>query len=160
MAEKPEAHIVHETSSRLRLRVPDKRHDKAFFAEAARLLKDVANVEVEANPVTGSILVVAADASKRVARLGPQAPFEIVERRDEAGFDLLQLRQKIQGVNERFSRIAGGGVDARSVIVLALFASSVLQIARGRTLAPAVTLLWYAGEALRLWAPGPEQKPR
>ena len=38
------------------------------------------------------------------------------------------------------------------LIFAALIASAIYQGARGQMLAPATTLLWYAGEALRFWS--------
>jgi len=157
---KPKAQIVHQTPSRMRLRIPEKRNDKAFFDGVVKLLGDRLGSSVEANPATSSLLVHGADAMKAVFTLGDAAPFDMTDDRQETSVTLPQLRQQFQGWNERFARLVGGGADARSYIIIALIASSVLQVARGRTLAPAVTLLWYASEGLRLWAPTQDQRPR
>lgn len=157
MAEKPKAHVVHHTRSRVRLRIPEKRHDKAFFAFVTHMLEDTLDAEIEANPATGSILVIAADAMKALHALGDKSPFDITDDEPDAQLSLPQLRQQFETANARFSRFFGG--DARSYVILALVATSVLQIARGRTLAPAVTMLWYASEGLRLWTQRADQRP-
>jgi hypothetical protein len=46
-------------------------------------------------------------------------------------------------------------MDMRSILFLLLFAGGVLQLVRGRLAAPAPTLLWYAGDLLRLWSDRP-----
>ncbi|WP_442756270.1 hypothetical protein ACNHKD_06550 [Methylocystis sp. JAN1] len=158
MAEKPKAHVVHHTPSRVRLRIPAKRHDKAFFSSASRLLEEALDAAIETNPATGSILVIAADAPKAVRSLGDASPFDVVDERQDGQISLPQLREQVESANARFSRFFGG--DARSYVVLALIGASLLQVARGRTLAPAVTLLWYASEGLRLWSPSRGQRPR
>lgn len=159
MGRKPTAHIVHQTPSRVRLRIPEKRHDKAFFVGLAKTLGDLLDAEVDVNPTTSGVLIVAKDAMSLVGALGDKAPFELVDDARDAGVTLPQLRQQFEGWNARFTRFIGGGADARSYIILVLIASSVLQVARGRTLAPAVTMLWYASEGLRLWAPVRDQRP-
>ncbi|QGM97874.1 hypothetical protein [Methylocystis parvus] len=158
MAEKPAAHIVHETPSRLRLRIPEKRHDKAFFAEVSRRLGDRADLAVEANATTASVLIVSEHARDAVRALGESTPFALVDAPPETGLSLPQLRLQVETANQRFSRFFGG--DARSFVILALMGASLLQFARGRTLAPAVTLLWYASEGLRLWSPNRDRQSR
>jgi hypothetical protein len=157
MAETPAAYIVHETPMRLRLRIPEKRNDKAYFTTTLHRLQNIPGVEAEVNPATSSILLRGAQAGKAVIELGAQAPFNIMRSQPEAGLGLEQLRKQLQTANEGFTRLTGG--DARALVVLALAISGVMQLARGNVVAPAVTLLWYAAEALRCWTPRAEQKP-
>ncbi|WP_457797774.1 hypothetical protein [Methylocystis sp. S23] len=158
MADRPEAHIVHLTPSRVRLKIPARRHDKGYFSAVSTQLREAMGAEIESNPATGSVLITAADALNAVRALGDKAPFDIVDRPQEPELSLPQLRRQVESANARFTRFFGG--DARGYIVFALVATSLLQFARGRTLAPAVTLLWYASEGLRLWTPRPDRESR
>ena len=52
------AHIVHRTATRLRIRVPARRLDHAYFGELQAKLVGCTGVRsVEANPLTGSVLI-------------------------------------------------------------------------------------------------------
>ena len=52
------AHIVHRTATRLRVRVPARRFDHAYFQQLEARLADCAGVRsVEANPLTSSVLI-------------------------------------------------------------------------------------------------------
>lgn len=52
------AHIVHRTGTRLRIRVPARRLDHAYFGELEAKLVGCTGVRsVEANPLTGSVLI-------------------------------------------------------------------------------------------------------
>ena len=53
-----QAHIVHRTATRLRIRVPARRLDEIFFRDLkARLAGCPGVFAVEANPLTGSVLI-------------------------------------------------------------------------------------------------------
>jgi len=57
MADLPEARVCHLTTGRLRLRVPEKRRDNAFFRTVEQRLAGWDNVDrVEVNPLTASVL--------------------------------------------------------------------------------------------------------
>ena len=52
------AFVVHELFGRLRLRIPEKRKDGAYFAELAERLSECPGVtRVESNALTGSVLL-------------------------------------------------------------------------------------------------------
>ncbi len=156
MADVPQAYVVHETPSRLRLKVPARRHDKAFFGAASRLLSaKIPAARIDANPVTASILICGPDSARLVRELDGSGPFCIsAEPESQIG----ELGQELKALNQRLLNISAGRIDARAYIVLALIVSAMFQIARGRVFAPAVTLLWYAGEAIRAWTPNEPQR--
>jgi hypothetical protein len=53
-----QAHIVHRTANRLRIRIPGRRLDEAFFRELKTKLAGCPGVvAVVANPLTGSVLI-------------------------------------------------------------------------------------------------------
>jgi hypothetical protein len=58
MADRPKGYISHRTPHRVRLRIPSKRRDRAFFADLQRHLSDNPEIEhVDVNPATGSALI-------------------------------------------------------------------------------------------------------
>jgi len=151
MDETPEACVVHETKGRLRLRIPAKRHDAAFFAQLEReLLEKMPKARIETNAATASVLICSADPRRAVDVLGERAPFRISNEPEESAFE--DTSRRIKGLNEKLARWSGGANDGRILIFAALIASAIYQGARGQMLAPATTLLWYAGEALRFWS--------
>jgi hypothetical protein len=157
MAERPDAYIVHKTPSRLRLKIPARRRDETFFANAAKSLERIPGVKTEVNPYTSSILLQGARVAEALSALGEDAPFRIKGAPQEKGLQLEQLRQQLQTFSDEFAQLTGGG-DARAFVVLSLVISGIVQLARGNIGPPALTLLWYAGEALRFWPSNPLQK--
>lgn len=158
MAEAPEAFVVHVTPSRLRLRVPAKRNDKKFFSRASgELAQKFGGVEVETNAATGSILLRSVTAKDVVELLAIEAPFRVVERSQLPAAGLREVRQQLTRMGDGVQRFTSGTVDARTLVLLALLASGIIQLSRGQIFAPAMSLFWYAAEALRNWAPEPDQ---
>lgn len=161
MAELPKAYVVHETRSRLRLKVPARRRDSAFFGDAQRRIsQEIPDARIEVNPLTGSILICADDAAKAIEAMSRAGPFRLSSAPQDAAAPLESLSAQAACINESVRRISGGLADARSYIVAGLFITALVQIARGRVFAPAVTLLWYAGQAVHAWTPAPDETPR
>ncbi len=131
----PEALVAHESPGRLRLKVPERRGDAAFFAEVGGRLAEAPGVrEVETNARTASLLI--RHASSRQALLdwaGAQGlltpaarPFAPRRRRPERAPEWRHL-------------LAG------CVALLAL-----VQAFRGQLLGPAATLAFMAAQIARL----------
>ncbi len=151
MAEAPRAFIVSETPARVRVKIPARRHDAMYFTKASsRLSEKRPHAHVETNPATGSILIRAEDVRACLEALGAEGFFVVAERPDE-GRHFEQLRERVQDFNEWFLRLTGGKGDVRLFIFTTLVIGAAYQAARGEIFAPAATLLWYAGEALRVW---------
>ncbi len=151
MAEAPHAFIVSETPARLRLKIPTRRHDAGFFKHAShKLTEQRPAARVEVNPTTGSILIHAEDVRACLEALDRDGVLVLTEQPDSSPrFE--QLRERMLDFNEWFMRITGGKGDARVYIFTLLIISAAYQAMRGEVFAPAATLLWYAGEALRVW---------
>ncbi len=164
MADVPQARVVHQTPHRVRVKIPEKRHDETYFRQATQQLSHkMPHAQVEANPTTASILVQSPQAGALLAALGGEGdPFQITEWPDEKTPQFEKIRDNVEGFNAWLRQRTGGRNDARLYIFIALLFSAAYQFARGEIMAPAATLLWYAGEALRFWAPPekPDAKPR
>jgi len=152
----PAARISHFTARRLRIKVPEKRRNTAFFTAVAERLAAWESVEsVETNPLTGSVLIHYSD---------PQRLFlEAVAKNDmfEVDFDAVFAQpepvvsraavQSFETTDHVLRRWTGNQIDIRGVLFLVLLAGGVFQLARRRLDAPAPTLLWYAGDLIGLW---------
>ena len=157
----PLARISHFTTRRLRIKIPAKRRDSAYFSAVAERLATWESVErVEANPLTASVLVHFSDPQQllleamakndlfdidfETAFAAPSEP--VVTRAAVRSFETADLAMRRWTANQ---------IDLRSALFLLLFAGGVFQLVRGRLGAPAPTLLWYAGDLLRLWGDRP-----
>jgi hypothetical protein len=154
MAEpKVSAFIVHELPGRLRLKIPEKRGDTAYFTRLAEQLPRCPGiVRVDGKAHTGSLLVLhapatrAADIDAYAERHGlfsltdrPAAPRRTLRQHASGGVDVL---------DRGLSAASGGVIDLASAVLLVLLVLAARQAARGQVLAPAFTLLWYALELI------------
>lgn len=157
----PAARISHFTTRRLRIKIPDKRRDTAFFSNVRERLAAWDSVDhVEVNPLTASVLLHFSD---------PQRLFlEAIAKNDlfDIDFDTAVARQSepvVTGAAVRsfatadvaLRRWTGNQIDMRGALFLMLLVGGIYQLLRGRLAAPAPTLLWYAGDLLGLWSDRP-----
>src|SRR5579875_402709 len=127
----PQAELVHQLPGRLRLRVPARRGDAAFFAEMAKRLGGLAGVgAVHANPRSASLLLEhegGADALLRAIR--------------EHGF-LEVVARVAQGKRSRAPMHGPATLWPLSGTAAALAGLGMLQAARGRVIGPASENFW------------------
>jgi hypothetical protein len=156
MADLPAALIVHFTRRRLRIKVPERRRDAAFFDYVRNRLVAWDSVErVETNPLTASILVhFSAPEPLFLEAVGKNdflnIDLDAMARPAEPVMTSVAIRSFVAGDNALRSWTANA-IDVRSVVFLLLFVGGVYQLLRGRMSTPAPTLLWYAGSLLGLW---------
>ena len=154
----PAARISHFTARRLRIKIPEKRRDNAFFDTVADRLGTWESVErVETNPLTASVLVHFTE---------PQQLFlEAVAKNDLFDIDFntvfasnsepVMTRAAVQSFEAAdvvVRRWTENQIDLRSILFLLLFFGGVYQLLRRRLETPAPALLWYAGDLLGLWS--------
>jgi hypothetical protein len=176
----PSAFLEHQLPGRIRLRIPAKRGDCAFFETARQGLAANATVkEVIANPETGSLLIrytgdiggLATEAAERgmftverakagATRPKPAAPVAPINTA-ALGLSGLGLYQVAQGralgsASEIFWNAYGAYriLDNPALAVL-LCGLGVWQMLRGDWLGPASALLFYALVVRKLTADGP-----
>lgn len=157
----PAARVTHFTTRRLRIKVPEKRRDAAFFSLVADQLSMWDGVErVETNPLTASILIYFSD---------PQSFFrEAAAKNDLFDIDLAAAvaessdltisrtaLRSFETADHGLRRWTYNQLDLRTTIFLLLLGGGVYQLLRGRLSTPAPTLLWYAGDLLGLWSDRP-----
>jgi hypothetical protein len=145
----PKATISHQTSSRLRLRIPAKRRDATYFSALQEELSHCLGVvRVETNAVTGSVLV--------HHRSDPQAVLDYAEERQlfSAGTEKDsksqpnpisdRLSRQFAKVNQSLGDLTRGEIGLGDVALLSLIGFGVFQIFKKKILPDGVTLLWYA----------------
>lgn len=140
----PAATVAHETEGRTRLRIPDKRGDRAYFEAARQALATCPGVlRVSGSPLTGSLLILHSGSlepisdyarNRELFRLVPAPPPETFT---SIGDQMRQLEEKLRSRTEQRWGVAG-------VTFYGLVGASVWQAIQGRILPPTVTLLFQA----------------
>ena len=154
----PAARISHFTARRLRIKVPEKRRDRAFFDTVAEQLATWDSVErVETNPLTASVLIHFSDPERLF--LDAAAKNDLFDIDFNAAFGdsaapvvTEAAVRSFETADHALRRWTQNQIDIRGVLFILLLAGGVLQLLRRRLDAPAPTLLWYAGDLIGLWA--------
>ncbi|MFP3913188.1 MAG: HMA2 domain-containing protein [Desulfobacteraceae bacterium] len=144
----PEAHICHQLSTRVRIRVPSKRGDTDFFdAAAQRLVRIKGSERVQANPATGSILITgkAIDAEKITGVAHEEGLFDMVSAQAETVPLAQRLVEPFRDTSAALSRFTKGELDLPGLVFLVLLGTGLYQLARGNFRTPPwYTAFWYA----------------
>ena len=140
------ADVVHQTSTRVRIKMKHKVRDPAFYRHVQETLADIPGVAaVHANPVTGSILFTGTN-------LDAETLMEALARKTPLRFEAPPARHPVQKailpfltLDQKFKRMTSGEVGLTEAGFLALLAIGVIQILRGNITAPPwYTAFWYA----------------
>ncbi len=143
----------------MRIRIPSKRRDAEFFVLAADTLADCPGIDwLRPNFQTGSILLgYNSDTTpEQIAEFAQTHQlFSLSSASHEADPVSEKARPGLATLEGGLQRLSVRGIDLRSAAFLVLLILGLAQIFRGQIMAPAVTLLWYALEALK-FPPGDE----
>lgn len=155
----PTAYLVHALPGRARIKVAGRRGDRVFFAEVEKTLRRRPEVSrVTVSPPASSLLILHEGPLSRIldfcaaeglfALSGPGVPPLAAE-----------WRRVVRTTEDRLKRGAGGDLAAAASLVFLGLAA--VQAARGRLLAPALSLLWYGFSLLGVGrngqTPGPSE---
>ena len=159
MADLPVGRVCHLTTARLRVKIPAKRRDEAFFKLLEQRLASWDSIErVEVNPLTASVLVHFPDLGALFAENAMRndlftVDLDAIEAEDGKPRQALTewAKQRWADADKSLRRWSDGRADIRSAAFLALVAGSIFQLFRGQIAPPTATLLWDAGEVLRIW---------
>ena len=159
MADLPEARVVHLSQGRLRIRIPEKRRDEAFFKTVEERLRSWHGIEqLQVNPLTASVLVHFSDLGALFAENAMRndlfaVNFDELRAEHENPRPALTAwaRQRWGDADKLLRRWTGGNADLRSAAFLIAVGGALVQLYRGQIAPPAATLLWDAGEMLRVW---------
>jgi Heavy metal associated domain 2 len=162
-AQLPQARVCHYASGRLRLKIPERRRDEAFFERARERLSGWDSIErVEVNPLTASVLVEFSSLFELFAENATkndlfEVDFDALSTLGEEPKPLTDhAAEAFAKADESIRRWSAGAADLRSAVLVFLLGAGLMQVLRGNVAAPAATLFWYAGDMLRLW----ERVPR
>lgn len=150
----PDAFITHATQGRVRIKIPSKKSDAAYFAslkEKSAALSELPGIQrIEANPLTGSILVLhtldleAIDLGlvaqygefNQLFRLRESLPVQ----RPASG----RREQSLRENNGQAGSRTGSEIDPKVLAILGFVGVAIIQLKRGHIMMPAITALWYA----------------
>jgi hypothetical protein len=145
-----EAQISHVLSGRVRLRIPSRRGDAAFFADVAQRLEQCDGVNrVHATPITASLLIIHTTSLDAIAAWASQQ--QLFSLRAGAAGSLPRQRNPAIWRHRHPAALDAGEQGDRRVrlISTSLAGLGALQTIRGQILVPAITLFWYAYDARR-----------
>jgi len=145
----PVAHIGHQTSDRIRIKIPSRKGETAYFSEIREmLLKHVSVERVEANPMTGSLLLkgVQNDAAAAIASVGEaNALFNLDTRPSEVETLSSRISAPFHDLSRSIGRFSGGELDLPGMAFLSLIGVGIYQFTRGNLTAPPwYVAFWYA----------------
>lgn len=142
----PKAYISHQIQGRTRIHVPAKKQDHAFFEHCRHALKQLEGIdEVEANPLTGSLLVLATAAvADIIEHARSSGLFDVAERGVAESTVLHRVAHRVRHAEDRIFALSSGHLDIDSMILIGFGGLSLIQLLRKKISPPALTMLWYA----------------
>jgi hypothetical protein len=147
----PRAYLVHRLAGRTRLRIRERRQDTDYFDRVHRQLIWLPGVEsVRVNSGTGSVLVLHPDTPYATLerRLQALELFRIVPGREPSEAPLATLQTGVARLDGLVGSGLAGGLDLRTLAVMAAAGLAIRQMARGEVLGPGLPLLWNAFELI------------
>jgi hypothetical protein len=140
--EQPLAYASHKTRSRIRLKVPSKKRDHAFFASLAEKMSAVEGVSaVEAYPLTGSMLLLHSSDPDRVIEMASAAGGIRFARHAGTRTNLhRRVSETFEGIDVALRDVTANELDVGGLAVLTLLGAGIYQILKGNLTA----LPWYA----------------
>ena len=142
----PDAYLSHQTSERLRLKIPSKKGDIAYFSSLRKEFSENQGIKgVEVNPLTGSVLFMHRISKNAITKHAEaKALFRLVEKAEESTLSS-SISRAFEDLNKQVSSFTGRELDIPTLAFLGLLAIGIFQISRGNFTAPAwYTAFWYA----------------
>lgn len=142
------AFVVHRLPRRLRLSIPDRRHDAAYFARlTTRLAAQPAVDAVKANPMTGSVTIGHTVPWPALRQMLEHEALCLVENADAVPRQT--PRQPAAWAGPAPLLVSGREIDIRFMAGVVFAVAGVVQTVRGRILLPALSAFWYASRAFQ-----------
>jgi len=152
----PEAFITHFISGRVRIKVPSKKGDDAFFLSMKERFSNFPGVRaIEINPMTGSLLILhsfdpeSLDVKEIKAYVELNSLFRLEGGAPGWKGPSLNIRKRFgdsfKDLNEKMKSITSDEIDLPTLAFLILLGVGVYQISAGNFAAPAwYVAFWYA----------------
>ena len=149
----PAGYIAHRIGDRVRVRIPERKGDSAYFTRVERDLSACERVMyVEANPLTASILLRYHGTNDDLRRDAiSRGLFAITEMPPPVNPTLTAVAERIDQLDRFLQRSSNGSIDLLEVAFVGLIGASIVQVLRGQALGPASTLLAHALTILALY---------
>ncbi|GIW00554.1 hypothetical protein [Roseiflexus sp.] len=148
----PTGYVAHRTGDRVRLRIPARKGDTAYFARVEQELAACGRVGfVEANPLTASILLHYSGTEDDLRRDAVDLGLFTIEAIPPAANPALNAAAaRIDQIDRMIQRSSNGSFDLLEVAFVGLVGASIVQALRGQALGPASTLMAHALAILAL----------
>ena len=142
----PIAYVSHRINGRLRLRIPGKKHDAGYFKRVSEGFATCAGIrEVEANPLTGSLLLTHTAALAQITDYAAEHGFfQLAPENVNPGPLSERLAADLGAVSDRFTSLSRGQIDTRAAVFAGLTLAGLYQLLKRNVWPAGVTLLWYA----------------
>lgn len=148
-----DAYITHATPERVRIKIPDRKGDSAYFSllkEKLAGLSELPGIQrVEVNPLTGSLLIIhtldlqALDLEMIAQYSAFNNLFRLKVSPPDHTSAPEKLKQSRRENNGKAGGFTGGEIDTTVLAILGLLGIAVIQLKRGNIMIPAVSALWY-----------------
>jgi len=144
----PVAHIGHRTAERLRIRIPSRKGDAAYFSEVGKSLSEHGAVSsLEVSPRTASVLIKGFQPDlESIISVGEEhALFKLEDSAPKAKLLSRKIAAPFRDLGRSIDRFSGGEIDLAGAVFLGLIGWGITQLARGNFVAPPwYTAFWYA----------------
>ena len=141
----PEAYIVHQLSSRVRLRIDDMRNNNEFFDQVIEQLASLDSLtNYYTNRSVGSIVLVHEENSWQevLQQLEGLKLFTLVNAPARTNRPAIApLLSNIRKLNQNIDQGSGGSVDLRTLALISLLVLTIRQALQGNLVGPALPLL-------------------
>ena len=139
------ATVTHCSPTRIRVRVPSKRHDRSFFELLEQEFKTFSGVAgVEINPLTASVLLVIQGdmlATRCLVESCQWLEFKVFHKAVDPDSVVDQASRLMLEANRILKDATAGLVDVPSILFVMLLGLGVWQVSQGKILASASALL-------------------
>ena len=143
----PDAHISHLTSQRMRIKIPSKKGDAAYFSSLKDQFSKYQEIErLEVNVMTGSVLFVHNLNEKEIAKYARNNNIFILKKLNHSSSRISKsITEYFKDIDKKVMGITGGEMDMGTLAFLSLLGTGIYQIGRGNFMAvPWYTAFWYA----------------
>jgi len=143
------AYVSHQAPGRLRIKIPSKKGDSRYFEAIKSGFAGLGGIDdLQANPVTGSVLFLLKGASTEAiaSHALSRGIFKLHEKSSNAPIGLQQrMSGTFKGMNDQIKSLTGNELDIAGAAFLVLIGAGIYEISRGNFTAPAwYTAFWYA----------------
>lgn len=148
----PLATLAHHSPGRARIRVAARRGDTSYFDRVRDSFSQCPGIRhLDVNPSTGSILLHHSLGIEEIVGFGRENElFDLEESSPRRRSPLARLGGSLRRLDQHLARSTGGSLDLATIAFVVFAGGAVVQLARGKALAPASTLAWYAASLLLL----------